>query len=104
MAPYGSTVLGQEWDAMAAFRALVRAEEAVDDAVRLLLDAEAVHWTGPGAAGYRRLLDDTTDGVRRSRVALREATGAVAEHAAAGRFQGDAPPWPAPRTWEGASS
>ena len=82
MAPYRPGMLGDDEDAMAAVRALVRAEDAVDDAVRLLLDAEAVHWTGPGAARYRRRLEDTTDAVRRTRGVLREATGAVSEHAA----------------------
>lgn len=68
--------------ASAAARSLGRAEEATAAAVRHLVRAGEVDWTGPGAARYREDLAAALDGVRLARVRLRDAEAAAAEHAA----------------------
>jgi hypothetical protein len=71
--------------AVAAVRALGRAEQGTTAAVAMLRAADDVDWTGPGAAAYHEALATLLDGVLRVRVRLRDAEHAVAEHAVAVR-------------------
>jgi len=69
--------------AEAAVRALDRAGEATGAALRHLLEASGIDWTGPAAAQYRRAATDAVDDVRRARARILVAAEVTAEHAAA---------------------
>ncbi len=72
----------------AAVRALDRAQEGTGAALRHLLAAQAVEWSGPAAAAFRHTLAEVTDRVRSADAGLGDAGWAVARHAHAVRVSG----------------
>ncbi len=72
----------------AAARALDHAQEATGAAVRHLLAAQAVEWSGPAAAAFRHTLAEVTGRVRSADAGLGDAGWAVARHAHAVRVSG----------------